>query len=86
VAATRRGVLADDSGSGSGRTDRARVRYRGGHRNRYAVEPARTGRGRIEFHIERVLRGGDLLPAQGQAIASMRVSFCSSDPIAPPAR
>jgi hypothetical protein len=34
---------------------------------RYAIEPAGTGRGRIEFHIERVLRGSELLPAQGRA-------------------
>ena len=34
---------------------------------RYEIHPARPGRGLIEFHVESVLRGEDLLPAQGRS-------------------
>jgi hypothetical protein len=46
---------------------------------RYAIEPAGTGRGRIEFHIEAVLRGGELLPAQAQAPLVLEGSLTQRD-------
>jgi hypothetical protein len=34
---------------------------------RYEIQPAGPGRGLIEFHVEGILRGGELLPGSGRA-------------------